>query len=101
FALGLAGTVLALVAARQRRVWLATGATVGVIFLMAAMRAVLRDAWLAPHLDASMARAAATPVVPPMVGQDGAAALFVVSLVAGIAAVWWLVVIARRSGKEA
>ncbi len=104
FALGLAGTALALLAARQRRVWLASGATVGVIFLMAAMRAVLRDAWLAPHLKASMAKAAAVPVHPPqlpMAGQDGAAALFVVSLVAGAAAVWWLVVIARRSGKEA
>ncbi|HEU6437711.1 MAG TPA: peptidase [Nitratidesulfovibrio sp.] len=104
FALGLAGTVLALVAARQRRVWLAAGAATGVIFLMAAMRAVLRDAWLAPHLDASMAKAAAIAVVPPqlpMTGQEGAAALFVVSLVAGIVAIWWLVVIARRSGKEA
>lgn len=104
FALGLAGTALALFAARRRRVWLAAGATTGVIFLMAAMRAVLRDAWLAPHLNGSMARAAAAPIHPPqlpMTGQDGAAALFVASLVAGAAAVWWLVVIARRSGKEA
>lgn len=99
-ALGLAGTALALVAARQRRVWLTTSAAVGVIFLMAAMRAVLRDAWLAPHLSASMGKAAALPVSPAMAGQGGAAALFVAALVWGVAALWWLAVIVRRNGKE-
>lgn len=90
FVLGLAGTVLALVAGRRRNVGLAVGAACGTVTVMAVMRATLREGYLAPWGK-----------VPPVdFVETSPLVLFLISAVGGVAAIIWMLRLMRHSRRE-
>lgn len=95
--LALAGFVVALFLARQRRLKYTTVATLCVIFLMVCIRALVREASLYPYIEAVAPRA--VDISMPH-GQDAALALFLFCALAGAAAVFWMIrVLAKASSR--
>ncbi len=90
FLAGLAGVALLLLFAFRRQLWATTWTLVVVVTLMAVMRHMVRSEYLKPYQDL-----ASVPVAP----QYGPLALFLVSLVIGLALVFWMVKQALAAGK--
>lgn len=90
FLAGLAGVALLLLFAFRRQLWATTWTLVLVMTLMAIMRHMVRTEYLKPYLDLS-----SIPVAP----QYGPLAMFLVSLVIGLALVFWMVKQALAAGK--
>ncbi len=91
FVAALASVVLLLILGFRRQVWATAWTLVAVMTLMALMRAMVRTEYLAPYLDVS-----SLPVHP----QYGPLALFLVSLIIGLALIYWMVKQALGAGNK-
>ncbi len=78
FLISLALVTITLALAINRRVWATAAGTVSVVLLMAVMRDLVRDAYLAPHFTLSSI---------PVTGGYGQLILFLVALTAGAVAI--------------
>lgn len=82
FTLGMILALVVVVAGGSRKVWLCTAVVVPLMFLMSYLRDVVRTAYLQPYYSAG-----SLSVVP----QYGALSMFLIALLAGIAAIVWMI----------
>ncbi len=90
--IGLCTSLGALIAGLLKRVWLTTGATLATVVVMVFMRDLLRQAYLAPYFSLSDL---------PIEAQYSPMLLFLVSFVAGIGIIVYMLKLAAAAVKEA
>ena len=89
--IGLCVALGALIAGLMGQVWLATGSALATVVVMVLMRDILRQAYLAPYFSLSDLT---------VVRQYSPMLLFLVSFVAGIAIIAYMLKLAASAGKE-
>lgn len=89
--LGVALAVVALLLAAKNRPWPAAGAILAAVVLMVITRDLVRQAYLLPHFS---------PASLSVTGQGSPALVFWVCLMAGAAAIIWVLRLAAGAGKE-